>query len=321
MPKNGATRKQRQPRGRSRLRRFAQGDECVIPPKIPKSVIHKYLFKHDAAEERMIAEYVESQARRERVQHLEKIGTERVLGRVYDTWDVHTQRDRYWVITSPTNLYSQKYFSSPDYALSFHIGLTARAISRREPVVAKEDQVKLLPAWRRWEEAAEALDAADEAEEFQAVGMRCRECLLQFARMVAKPEMVPSGEEAPKRSDFIHWTELLANTVAPGSSAAELRGYLKVTAKAAWQFVNWLTHVSDATRIDGEVAIEATQNVLAAFGRALVKYEAGIPDRCPNCGSYQMTARYAPELSHSSPYVVACQKCDWCRNDQPSTKG
>jgi hypothetical protein len=298
---------------RTRLTRFAKGDECVIPPKIPKSVIHGYLFRHDAAEERAIAAYVEGQARNEGVQHLEKIGSERVMGRVYDTWDVHTQRDRYWVITGPTNLYSQKYFTSPDYALSFHIGLMARVMARREPGVGQSEQAKLLPAWRRWEEAAQAFDTADEAEEFQAVGMRCRECLLELIHIVSKSTMVPEGEQSPKRSDFIHWAELIANAIAAGSSAAELRGYLKATSKSCWQLVNWLTHTNDATRVDGEVAVDATQNVLATFGHALIKHDAGVPDRCPNCGSYQLSAHFAPELAATSQYVVACQKCDWFR--------
>jgi len=304
-------------RKRTRLTRFAKADECVIPPKIPKSVIHGYLFKRDAAEERAIAAYVEGQARSERVQHLEKIGSERVMGRAYDTWDVHTQRDRYWVITAPTNLYSQKYFTSPDYALSFHIGLMARVMARREPGVAQSEQAKLLPAWRRWEEAAQAFDTADEAEDFQAVGMRCRECLLKLIHIVSKSAMVPAGEQSPKRSDFIHWAELIANAIAGGSSSAELRGYLKATSKSCWQLVNWLTHTSDATRIDGEVAIDATQNVLATFSHALIKHDAGVPDRCPDCGSYQLSAHFAPELSAATQYVVACQKCDWFRADDP----
>jgi len=106
---------------------------------------------------------------------------------------------------------------------------------------------------------------------------------------------------------------LIANAIAAGSSAAELRGYLKATSRSCWQLVNWLTHASHATRVDGEVAIDATQNVLSAFGHALIKHDAGVPDRCPNCGSYQLSAHFAPELSPMPQYVVACEKCDWFR--------
>jgi hypothetical protein len=45
--------------------------------------------------------------------------------------------------------------------------------------------------WRLWEGAVESYDTAEEAEDFQAVGMKCRESLIQFVRSLAKPEMVP----------------------------------------------------------------------------------------------------------------------------------
>src|SRR3546814_16380702 len=60
------------------------------------------------------------------VQHAEKIKTERVMGTDYSVWDVHTNLNRWWVITNPTNLYSQVLMPSLDYTLSFHIGLMAR---------------------------------------------------------------------------------------------------------------------------------------------------------------------------------------------------
>jgi hypothetical protein len=88
---------------------------------------------------RAISDYVETQARDEKVQHAEKIMSEHVVGRDYDCWDVHTDKDRYWVITSPTNLYSQHYFPSLDYTLSFHIGVMLRvmALQRGAPSPAR----------------------------------------------------------------------------------------------------------------------------------------------------------------------------------------
>src|SRR3546814_1175773 len=65
------------------------------------------------------------------VQHAEKIKTERVMGTDYSVWDVHTNLNRWWVITNPTNLYSQVLMPSLDYTLSFHIGLMARVQARR----------------------------------------------------------------------------------------------------------------------------------------------------------------------------------------------
>jgi hypothetical protein len=285
---------------------------------MPKRVMNRYLFKASRAEEHAIRDYVESQTHRERVQHLEKVGSEHLFDRTLDCWDVHTGRDRYWVITSPTNLYPQKYFPSLDYALTFHIGLSARIAARHEAPVDDVQHRRLLPIWRRWEDASEAVDLAEEPEEFQAVGMRCRECLLHLIRALSRPEMVPEGNDPPKRADFVHWSELIANAIACGASAADVRAYLKVISSATWQLVNWLTHASTAGRNDAAAVVEATQAVLAAFGRALMRHEANSPDRCPECGSHHLSVGFNPALSR--PYVHACEKCGWIDREELQPK-
>lgn len=50
-----------------------------------------------------IKEYMASQAGDERIQHLETVASERVIGEDHDVWDVHTDTERWWVITAPTN--------------------------------------------------------------------------------------------------------------------------------------------------------------------------------------------------------------------------
>lgn len=52
-----------------------------------------------------------------------KVRTETVRGRRRDIWDVHTDLDRWWVITDPTVLYPQSQFRELDSALQFHADL------------------------------------------------------------------------------------------------------------------------------------------------------------------------------------------------------
>ena len=146
-----------------------------------------------------------------------------------------------------------------------------RSASNQRTDAAEKEQDQLAVPWRRWEQAAVALDKAEEAEEFQAVGILCRECLLSFVKAMVVDEMVPVGQDRPQMADFIHWSELIANSIAHGSSAEEIRAYLKTISKAAWQFVSWLTRATNATRLDGNMAIEATEYVLMAFGAALLR--------------------------------------------------
>lgn len=55
-------------------------------------------------------------------------------------WDVHTNANRWWVITAPLNLYAQDQFPNMDLALTFHVGLCLR--------VPRSDRQKLadIPA-------------------------------------------------------------------------------------------------------------------------------------------------------------------------------
>ena len=272
MPKNA---KKKRPTRRKAKPADVDTAECTIPPRVSDEVLNRFTLGRNERDADQISEYVEWQCAKdnERVTYLEKIQTEHVFGTRYDCWNVRTDKERYWVITSPTNLYSQELFPSLDYTLSFHIGLMARVQARRKGTDDDRLADRLAAAFRRWEQAAEALDKSEEPEDVQAVGMRCRECLISFVRSVASPRMVPEGQEQPKAADFIHWSELIADTLCGGSKGKEIRGYLKCVARSTWQLVSWLTHAANATRYDGTTAIDATYAVLNAYGAALLRFE------------------------------------------------
>jgi hypothetical protein len=257
-----------------------------------------------------IRRYVELEAH-ENVKHVERVKTERIFGRDYEVWDVHTDETRWWVLTSPTNLYSQELFPSVDYTLSFHVGLMARVAARQKAPADDAERDRSMVAWRRWEQAHDAIESGDEAEDFQAVGMRCRECLVEMARSMADPTMVRAGSEAPKAADFVAWSELIVGHVVKSSSGEELRRHLRTLAKSAWQYVNWLTHGKNAVRFDAQIAVATTAHVLNAFGMAVIRHERGVPDRCPSCQSYQIASVFDPETD--SPYSErsVCRRCGW----------
>jgi hypothetical protein len=123
------------------------------------------MFRHSEQEAKEIRDYVEWQSRgEEKVLHAEKVASERVFGCKYDVWDVHTDKERWSVITSPTNLYSQTLMPSLDYTLSFHIGLMARIAAQRGPEGSEAEQEFLVVTNRRLLQVSEAFDQADEAE-------------------------------------------------------------------------------------------------------------------------------------------------------------
>ena len=256
-----------------------------------------------------------------KVEHAEKIASERVYGDPHDVWDVHASDGRWWVITNPTNLYSQDDFKSMDYALSFHIGVVTRVAAnqaRKARTHSQAEQDRLAAVWRSYEQAGDALNNADEAEEFQAVGMRCRETLLAFVKETTDDSLVPVSGDVPKRGDFVAWSELLIDRVASGRHLSRLRSYLKASALATWELTNWLTHSRNATRFDAEAIYDATGHLLSMLGMALVRAERGQPDRCPRCSSYRLVSDYRHEEGENGVYVTLCAACGWENEGKPA---
>jgi hypothetical protein len=284
--------------------------DCIIPPALPKRELHKLLFRQSDKETQEIKDYVEWQAHgEEKVLHAEKVASERIVGRQHDVWDVHTDKERWWVVTGPTNLYSQTLMPSLDYTLSFHIGLMARVEARREPEGSEAEQEFLRVTNRKMVQASEAFDQADEAEEFQAVGMRCRECLMALVNELTERSDLSEGEDLPKAGDFLAWIEKIANALAPGGSAEYIRGYLKSTAERAWRLVNWLTHANNATRNDAELALSATSHVISNYASSVLKRNIAAPERCGRCNSYRIRIDWRPELGPTGLYVPRCEAC------------
>jgi hypothetical protein len=250
------------------------------------------------------------------ITHLEKVASERVLDRRHDIWDVHASDGRWWVITQPTNLYSQDRFPSMDETLSFHVGLILRVMSNddKEPNAGIQEVGRLSGTWRRFEQAAESFDAAEEAEDFQAIGMRCREVLLTFIREATSDEMVPAGQEPPKTGDFVHWSEYLSQYIASGQSRARLRSYIQSSLAETWRYVNWLTHARNATRFDADLALRMVNDNMGLTSLVLIRSERAVPGRCPMCGSYQLYSDFRIELMEAGvddPYVTLCESCGW----------
>jgi hypothetical protein len=245
-----------------------------------------------------IEAYVEAQAHEE-VVHLEKAASEMVGPVRHDIWDVHCANSRWWVVTNPTNLYTQADFKSRDVVLTFHIGLAVRIeyLRERDIPVAPERAHLLSGAWRRWQQAFEAYDSGDEAENFQAVGVRLRESLVSFVGETRSGDLVPTGQTTPKDSDFKGWVELLANHLAASASAARLRSYLKKLALETWEYVNWLTHAKNAVRMDAEIGLKAVEHLLGMFTAARLRL-GRINTRCDECESYRVVGG-------------TCEHCGW----------
>ena len=293
--------------------------DCVVHDHpVPASELGRYSVDRDPHSEQDIANYVEGQARDEIVHHVERVKREVVLGDIYDIWDVTTDEDRWWVITNLTNLYSQKYFPSLDYTISFHIGLMARLRSRSNRI-DPEEPTPFDEVIRRADQAEERHDAAVEVEDYQAVGMLLRESLISLVQALRRHVPLDDQIEKPKNADFVGWSELLMNGLCPGGSNKELRQHLKNTAKETWQLANWLTHTRSATRIASSIAKHSCQTIIGHFIQILEGSRSENVGMCPVCNSRDIRTHFDIAIQPDGDYFSSCGVCDW--TDHPCRFG
>ena len=263
-----------------------------------------------------IANYIHGQARDEDVQHVERIKREIVLGEIYEIWDVTTDKNRWWVITNLTNLYSQRYFPSLDYTLSFHIGLMARLRNRADRIDG-DDPTPFDEVFRRVDQAEGKLDEAVEAEDYQAVGMLLREGLISLIGALKRRTELPAEVERPQESNFVLWVDLLMNQLCGGGSNKELRQHLKNIAKETWQLTNWLTHYRNASKTAASIAIHSCQTTVGHFVQILERSRTDQTDKCQVCGSRNIRSHFDIAIPPDGDYYSSCGVCDW--TNHPST--
>jgi hypothetical protein len=296
-----------------------KNDECTVHTHpVPAGELSRYSVEGDPHAESDIASYVEGQARDETVEHVERVKREVVLGEIYEIWDVTTDKERWWVITNLTNLYSQKYFPSLDYTLSFHIGLMARLRNKSGRVDA-DDPSPFDEVFRRVDQAEQHLGHAVEAEDYQTVGMHLREALVSLVTAMRRRTAIPEGTDLPQDANFVGWSDLLMNILCGGGSNKELRQHLKNVAKETWQLVNWLTHHRNATEKSASIALHSSQAVVGHFVQILERSNTDQIDRCPVCTSRNIRRHFNIAIPPDGAYFSSCGTCGW--DDHPEDHG
>jgi len=271
-------------------------------------------------QKKSVSEYVELEAEGEKVKRAEKVSSEKIFDTTHDVWDVETDKDRYWVITEPTNLYSHSDFPSMDYALSFHVGLMSRMSASQHTNATDEDIYRTPKTWRQWEQAHEALELAEEAEDFQAVGARCREVLITLVEELETSKLIESGAGAPdiKKADVKGQLAATYDLLAPGNEMRKIRAHLKTNSDSTWELVTWLTHHKNAVLYDAKYVMNATEQLMLNTLSIVIRNEKPKPKRCPNCKSYRVILDFRSELMSKvkHPYVELCEACGW-EGDEP----
>jgi hypothetical protein len=271
-------------------------------------------------EKQAVIDYMNSEAPDLTVEFLQKVYVENVLSHQHAVWDVHTNVDRWWVITNPTNLYSQEQFPNMDLAVTFHVGLCLRVPRGEKTKLSELSAEPLVACFRHVSDASDALASAQEVTDFQAVGVRCREALLAFTGAAQVVMPWASGDASkPKQADFKSWVDHVCSTSLAGASHEHRRHLFKTLLDEAWRFSNWLTHAKASTWYDAEAATTTVEHALGLSASLVVRHVRGVPEACPGCGSNRLSPQRgfhssAPDIEWERP---VCDKCGWTGDAVP----
>lgn len=270
------------------------------------------MLPHTQEEKMFVENYYLGQSPNATVKFLQKVYSESVIGHRHDVWDVHGSDGRWWVITNPTNLYSQEQFPNMDYAMTFHLGLCLR-IPRTEEQQQTDVVIKpFIETLNQVGKLSDALSQSQSVDDYQSVGVRCRESLLSFVG-AAQDCAKWVAEEEPKRADFRAWTEIICNVILGGGEQKERRHLLKMLFVECWTFSNWLTHSKNTSWHDAEMAKTMVEAAISMGVNTIMRYIRHVPDACPKCSSPE----FFPEslVSEDAPDVLlerpVCGNCGW----------
>ena len=259
-----------------------------------------------------VTEYYLSQSPDAEVKFLQKVYSEAITGHRHDVWDVHASDGRWWVITNPTNLYSQDQFPNMDLAVTFHMGLCLRVPRTHRQRKSGRNIKPFEAVLTKLHDASEALGQAMNVADYQAVGMRSREALLAFARAANEVVDWATGT-APDLDKFLDWNELFCDRLLGGGDQKARRRLFKKLLAEAWVFANCLTHDHGMTWHDAEAAQATTEHALGLAMSLVLRHIRSVPEQCPDCGSPHLSPQEGrheelPDVIWERPF---CANCGW----------
>lgn len=197
-------------------------------------------------------------------------------------WNVKTNTDGdWWVVEGdgvPMNLYPQSaYYFGTDEVYSFHMGLMQR-VNVAQNEYHPEDFVnsvtlgtEIAPQlFRKLKSVAALIDTAEEIEDFQAIGVQCRETLIELGNHIYQPMMAADAEQ-PQVSNFKRKAELFIQFYLKGSENADYRSIIKKLTEATWDYANKITHSRSATYYEASTCVTLCISLVGTYENILQK--------------------------------------------------
>lgn len=245
------------------------------------------------------------------------------LGHIVNVWNVKTDIDgSWWVVEgegSPMNLYPQDaYYFSADEVYSFHIGIMERMLASNDNY-NPEDYVRAVSLdaeiapilFRKLKNIALLIDTAIEIEDFQAIGVQCREILVELGNNIYLPKMA-GQEEQPKESDFKRKAELFIQYHIPGKENKDYRNIIKRMTEGTWDYAAKIVHSRNSTFYDVSTCVSLTTSIVTMYENVRLKYLDFISKcKCKNCQSKKLgvTNRELSDDEKELRLELTCEEC------------
>lgn len=133
------------------------------------------------------------------------------------------------------------------------------------------------------------IDTAKEIEDFQAIGVHCRETLIELGNHIYEP-MMAGAEEQPQASNFKRKAELFIQFYLKGSENSDYRGIINKLTEATWDYANKITHSRSATYYEASTCVTLCISLVGTYENILQKVFAPLAQyHCSVCKSRKLS--------------------------------
>ncbi|HCE4545015.1 TPA: hypothetical protein NGR73_001337 [Vibrio parahaemolyticus] len=245
------------------------------------------------------------------------------MGGEIHVWNVKTKVDgSWWVVEGegvPMNLYTQnEFYFSADEAYSFHLGISQRLQAQHhlefkhviDEVPLDIEHVKSIS--RRLNNAAVALNDVSAPEDLQAIGLTCRESLIELAGVLANDNPNLLEEKGLKSADFKGIAREVIAIYAPGKSNSKLRKRSRDVMEAAWDHSSEIVHSPNKNIPDAKICLLLTCSAVSLIQNLFLKF-LGFDNepKCSVCKSMDFEILVAEDNDD------ALFSCNSCGNQEP----
>lgn len=165
--------------------------------------------------------------------------------------------------------------------------------------------------FRKLKNIATLIDSAREIEDFQAIGVQCREILIELGNSIYFPEMAGEDEQ-PKASDFKKKAELFIKHFLTGSDNSDYRNIIKKMTEGTWDYACKITHSKSATFYEVSTCVSLIISLVSLYENVRQKsLDPMAQFQCPNCKSkkFSVMEQECDETDAIEKLILKCEEC------------